>query len=225
MACGPGVMMDKDFPKDFLVIVPLLGSAIAITYDVGFFAGIGLPFFTFFTLTEHINFSLQALPIAVMIAVAIVIYLTSDFILEQRQRKVETLDTKKKWLRAGWAILIVGALLIFFYVFGVVSVAFFASGFLTAALIRWIRTSDPSKPILAAWTGIITLVIAFLVGFGVARSDLINRGTPVTLKTTEGVFKANLIRSGDRGVLLYLLDSNTVSLVRWDSVKEISGVR
>ena len=45
--------------KDLLVLVPLLASGLAISYDVGFFRGIGLGYFAFFTVSEHIVFALE----------------------------------------------------------------------------------------------------------------------------------------------------------------------
>jgi hypothetical protein len=44
---------------------PLFASSLAITYDVGFFVGIGISFFSFFSLTEHFVFALQSLPFAI----------------------------------------------------------------------------------------------------------------------------------------------------------------
>lgn len=40
---------------------PLLASSLAVTYDVGFFVGIGIGFFSFFSLSEHLVFALQSL--------------------------------------------------------------------------------------------------------------------------------------------------------------------
>jgi hypothetical protein len=51
---------------------PLLASSIAITYDVGFFSGVGIGFFTFFSLSEHFVFALQSFPFAIPIAMAII---------------------------------------------------------------------------------------------------------------------------------------------------------
>jgi hypothetical protein len=39
---------DFEIAKDLLFLVPLLGTALAITYDVGYFSGINLYFFSFF---------------------------------------------------------------------------------------------------------------------------------------------------------------------------------
>jgi hypothetical protein len=56
------------FDKELLIIIPLLGSAIAIVFDVGYFAGIDLSLFTIFSLNEHILFALAVFPEAIVVA-------------------------------------------------------------------------------------------------------------------------------------------------------------
>ncbi len=44
------------FLKDQLLLVPALGTALAIAYDVGYFNGVDISFFTLFSISEHIVF-------------------------------------------------------------------------------------------------------------------------------------------------------------------------
>jgi len=60
-------------PRELLVFVPLLGSALAVAFDVGYSTGLDLRFFTFFSLTEHITFALEALPFAFLWAAVLVV--------------------------------------------------------------------------------------------------------------------------------------------------------
>jgi hypothetical protein len=55
-------------PKDFVIYVPLFGSALAISWEIGSFVPIGGSAFGTFSLTEHIAFALQALPLAFVFA-------------------------------------------------------------------------------------------------------------------------------------------------------------
>jgi hypothetical protein len=55
-----------DIFKIITVIGPLTATSLAITHDVGFFVGIGIGFFSFFTLGEHIVFALQAIPVFIV---------------------------------------------------------------------------------------------------------------------------------------------------------------
>src|SRR6476660_1090273 len=54
-------------PKDFITLVPIFATALAIFYDVGYFYGFDINYFSFFTLNEHIVFALQALPVAILV--------------------------------------------------------------------------------------------------------------------------------------------------------------
>jgi hypothetical protein len=54
--------------KEFLVLLPLLLTTLAVTYDVAFFSGINIELFSFFSLSEHIVFALQATPLALFFA-------------------------------------------------------------------------------------------------------------------------------------------------------------
>jgi hypothetical protein len=51
----------------YIAYIPLLGAAVALTYDVGFFYAIGISFFTLFSLSEHIVFAIQAFPVALAV--------------------------------------------------------------------------------------------------------------------------------------------------------------
>jgi hypothetical protein len=64
-----GVVMEKSdgiavSARELLVALPILGTTLAITYDVGFFYGIDIGYFTLFSLAEHIVFALEAIPSA-----------------------------------------------------------------------------------------------------------------------------------------------------------------
>jgi hypothetical protein len=56
----PPSKIDEGFPKEALVLIPLIGSVLALTYDVGYFYGIDINFFTFFSVTEHLVFAIEA---------------------------------------------------------------------------------------------------------------------------------------------------------------------
>src|SRR5687768_16252981 len=49
------------------IVLPAAATLLAISYDVGYFIGIDLRFFTFFSLSEHIVFALVALPLIILL--------------------------------------------------------------------------------------------------------------------------------------------------------------
>jgi hypothetical protein len=57
--------------KDYFVFVPFVLSAGAVTFDLGYFYGIDIKFFTLFTLSEHLLFALEALPSVFVIALTV----------------------------------------------------------------------------------------------------------------------------------------------------------
>ena len=65
------------FTKDLVVAIPLIGTAIAISYDVGYFYGIDILLFTLFSIAEHIVFALEAAPFAFGGAVGLVAFIRS----------------------------------------------------------------------------------------------------------------------------------------------------
>jgi hypothetical protein len=65
-------MQSKLELKDVMIVVPALATAMAVTFDVGFFYGLGLRLFTLFSLSEHITFSIVAMPLALIAGLAVV---------------------------------------------------------------------------------------------------------------------------------------------------------
>ena len=58
--------------KDVAVIVPLIGSTLAISFEVGSFTPIIEGSFSLFSITEHIGFALSVLPIAIALSAIVV---------------------------------------------------------------------------------------------------------------------------------------------------------
>jgi hypothetical protein len=56
--------------KDALIVIPFLASALALTWEVGYFTRIKGGAFGLFSIAEHLTFALQALPIALAVTTA-----------------------------------------------------------------------------------------------------------------------------------------------------------
>lgn len=80
--------------KDLIVAIPLLVTAIAATFDVGYFSGIDINYFTLFSLSEHLVFALEALPMALVVSALFVIGILEWDILTLRHKK--EIDPKKR---------------------------------------------------------------------------------------------------------------------------------
>src|ERR1700741_672755 len=57
--------------KDLLFALPIYGAALAITYDVGYFYGLDMGYFTMFSLAEHLVFAMQAIPFSLAFSLVI----------------------------------------------------------------------------------------------------------------------------------------------------------
>jgi len=80
--------------RELLIALPLFGTTLAITYDVGFFYGLDMAYFTMFSLAEHIVFALQATPVAFIAALSIPSsFLASQFGRAFRARRLATAST------------------------------------------------------------------------------------------------------------------------------------
>ena len=66
--------------KDALVALPFMGSAIAMSWEVGTFipiSGVGGGTFGLFSLSEHLSFAIEALPIGLVFAALLPIIFTA----------------------------------------------------------------------------------------------------------------------------------------------------
>jgi hypothetical protein len=68
----PNNNYEWQFQKEWLVLLPLLGSTLALTFDVGYFTALQINFFSFFSISEHIVFALEVLPAAIAASISII---------------------------------------------------------------------------------------------------------------------------------------------------------
>jgi hypothetical protein len=62
-------MEAKGLVDRIVTLAPVIGTVLAVTYDVGYFWGVDPAFFSMFS--EHLVFAAQAIPLAVVMTVAI----------------------------------------------------------------------------------------------------------------------------------------------------------
>jgi hypothetical protein len=211
--------------KELLVAIPFLGSAIAVAYDVGFFYGIDIHLFTLFSITEHITFALEALPFAMVIAGGALTAMrhTSPQPV-QRQKSPSLLVKIVAWTAlAGVGALLIGLLI---YLLSQTSFWFLAAGFVIFLLgVRTLNTNNITGVYL--WGSFCSLVVALAMLFGVdlGRISLADDMPTHTIRTTDGLLEVQLIRSGERGVLIHDPKTKQLTLIRWDVIQRITYQR
>jgi hypothetical protein len=56
--------------ENYFTYIPLLAAILALSIDVGFFYAFEINFFTLFSLSEHVLFALEVLPVAIIVLFA-----------------------------------------------------------------------------------------------------------------------------------------------------------
>jgi hypothetical protein len=238
-----------DWFKAFAVAGPLFASSLAVSYDVGFFYGAGIGFFTFFSLTEHIVFALQAIPFALVPAFTIVGLIavtwwgyhkivtdSRDAVEKARQMSPEERETflakLKRQVRRNNLIdpfvqgaLFVGALWLFIrhsYTGAFLVLVSQVIAKMVYPIDRW--DSKNFRYVIALFCVTAGWATAFSLGY--ERAEAILSSTAPTDKIfVEGKeLSARLIRGGERGVLFKSFGTGKPSFVRWEKITRIDAL-
>lgn len=217
--------------KELLILVPVLGSALAAIFDVGYFTAINISVFTLFSLNEHIVFALQNLPYALLFAFPLALALR-----RAPHRRID--DTIKKLDEKGFGwVTIIAAIACFAFIVALVIffpqpwmfVAAFIAGGLSGAAGR-----AQALAVRATYILIVVIIVTFIAGYSAARSYLqpdqseflgvFPMPMMTTVETTSGLkITGKLIRSGENGILMYDAEKKQVRLLRWQGVSEINS--
>ncbi|SRR5229473_281831 len=253
-------MTSDNVIKYLSVLVPLLATTLAVTYDVGFFLGTDIAFFTFFSFTEHLVFALQALPFvaftvaseaAWLFIIWLLYQLTQDKaailaqfdeqqrILEEEQQRIFEKEKKRileqdkkdhtrffKIIPYAIGVVLVSGLasLISHSYTGALSALFCSVAIWFAPNSIYILTTPIPRAIATAAVGAATLLFAFLLGYDRAYVLVTSKVPTETIYVDDKSIPVRLIRSGDKGVLFYSLDSKKVRLIRWEAIKSIEAI-
>ena len=97
-----GTTIDNEWSlKDLTVAVPFVASCFAFAFVVGYFYAFDIPWFAFFSFTEHLVFALRALPIAIGGSVG---FLVPNFTEERVKRFARILESNKSLIDDLWQL-------------------------------------------------------------------------------------------------------------------------
>jgi hypothetical protein len=219
--------------RDYLIFAPLIGGALAVVYDVGFFYELHSGFFTIFSLSEHIAFAIQAIPIAILLLVVGTIEASLLwFLLEwARPRSNDPKSTPERRARRVMVRRVMGTVSTTALVI-MIGYAFFTGRYLVATAsavtlftllpFLYLRSRDLLKLTLLLSTIVAIFCTSFSFGVIGADSILEGRAALSLVRTaggglTDGIF----VRTGERGVLLYLLGDKKFQVIPWNDIKDI----
>jgi hypothetical protein len=223
--------------KDFMVVIPLLGSAWAMSFGVGLFSAFGMSYIMMFTLSEHITAAIPSAAVALLFAI-----LAYGGVYTSRWRTKLT----SKWrawqiLRiVGWIIataIILGGACWIWRNFAGREIGLIASVVLiiTAGVIcLFLFASEYPAPVFIG-LAVATAVVAFLLGHISGSASMASKATAWEIvvgdkePAKESVpakeplkYKGSLLYAGVKGVLLVVPSINRTHYVRMELIKELS---
>jgi len=218
------------FSKDAFVLLPLIGTALAVIYEVGFFSGIGPFYFTMFSLAEHVVFALTFLPAAIFITVLFVVYVY--FLGDQAEKFIlKYIPRAQLWLHDS-----VRAIPLY-----VVTVAVFALNLYASPHTRYTMIAAAISLVALALAyrrsmftkfvcGLLAVVVcAFAFGHDAAEAFYGPLRPSVSMPVIEledgKQIPARIVRAGDSGVLFVDAAGAQMTLVRWSQIKQITSSR
>jgi len=219
--------------KDAFVFVPLVASGLAITWEIGFFTRVGGGAFSLFSLSEHVTFAVQALPIALAVSAILVAGVFQWDLMDRYARPL--LQTKGTSSRRRFAkgtnlfgLVTFTGLTVYYYFYGQSALtlviqlisATVCAGFLIS------RTAMFRPIVGGAFVLLSGFAIAFAAGFDRARSDIVSTRPLNSIrmgeKGKEGQTKSvRILRTGERGVLYFDTAERSFGLVPWDLIQHI----
>jgi hypothetical protein len=219
--------------KDIALLVPVLGSGMAMTYDSGYFWGLDIKMFTMFSFSEHVVFALEALPVAMLASLILAAFVIFGELGAQSGSRVT--NSEKLFSDNTTKVIKLIELHVIYLVFiglGAFEVAATNYAFGVAMLLLGVWSAlKLYVPALTNRTIVLQVVacfglllVSFAAGFELQNDDA-RRTTPSHLiKVGDKDLSGLVIRSGDKGLLFCQLKPKQLMFVKWDQVSSVSAV-
>jgi hypothetical protein len=216
--------------KDALVALPFVGSAVATSWEVGTFipiSGIGGGTFGLFSLSEHLLFAMKALPIGLVFAALLpIIFTAASKPLRRRPRLPGRADGRST--RIG---IRVGVTIFAFVGTGIAAWGIYERSSLilvvSFAVLALTATFALYPPAIVLWpkqlfvaVAAFAMATAMAVGIDHTRAILNFPGRHNVHAVINDTGKDIVVlRTGERGLLIYEADTRRFAFAKWDAVK------
>jgi hypothetical protein len=220
--------------EKFLPHISLLGVCVAITFDVGYFWGVDINFFTLFSLSEHTLFAVQALPYVIVILgfTFFIIFITLAYLdgfNRRRQRRVDagvSESSRRSLLRF---YLMRGAVVAWFlgsmawnYSTGSYRLLIWTAVILAFMVLLEFCSRDYLRSILIGAGTTISLVSAFLFGHFLGASYVSDANPIEEIIMKDGTERhIRIIHNGERGILYFDTGAKAVRFEQWDDLRSL----
>lgn len=216
-------------PKDLLIFVPIVGSALAISFEIGSFWPLGRSSFGIFSTGDHLTFALEALPAAFMFV------LFAGFIIFAVPVKRLSLVVRRHptlWWSTVVAVFLAPTLIfvLAWFVWPLLSpgprpLALLVASPVTSVLLYLIFLLDLDQPrdrsIIMFSVAICLVVSAFCVGSDFTRSALALL-RPSTITTDDSVTSLVVIRVNATALIGFDREKDQLVYIKGDRIKERS---
>jgi hypothetical protein len=227
--------------KDALIVIPFLASALALTWEVGYFVAIRGSAFGLFSIAEHLTFALEALPIALAMSMTGVLLLVDDRISKyvvvsaqptlKLERKLQSIRASVGFKTVFYPLSIVGALWFVIWYFALrldfILIMLGIGALLPYAVVTFVPRQLLLNPMILCGGILVVFIVAAGLGFNSARNQILS-GLPLNKikvgekgKDTETEISVRIMRTGERGVLYFDPVAQTFGLLPWDHVKRV----
>lgn len=220
--------MDKILgPKDALIFVPIAGTAIAVAFDVGYFWGVDINWFTFFSLSEHILFALEALPVGLVVGACVVLVCgvlpkIGGAGMQTNKAQRVTGARIRALLRRNIGEILIGLSGVVSFILGNYGDAIVSLALVVIMVCVRFVPLERRIYVLIPISVVLVLFIPFAAGRSIARNYISGTTVLHTLVTPEGNVEGRVVRSGDKGVLFVDTKMRTVELRKWDNIRSIT---
>ena len=225
--------MEAKSPIDRLAtLTPLLGTLLALIYDVGYFWGIDPAFFSMFSLSEHLVFASQAIPLAVLMTVSVLGGLA--WLLNYERSAVENggvptrmrpiVPARRRRIQKG---------IFWFFVIAVPLNGFFGNYeavflLLIVILIMWGVDIAPFERQLfvPGAVFIVGVTATFNIGVGVAHSQMRFSEPFHRIEYKSGASaEGRVLRAGERGFLIFDLATKRARYLQREDIRYVERLK
>jgi hypothetical protein len=229
--------------KDVFLVVPFFASALALTWEVGFFFRIKGGAFGLFSVAEHIMFALQALPIALSAVALFIMGSNASAVHRAISQAVAGIlpvsPQVYKLIRDGRApprFLFVVSLLVVLIAVGVTVYTsepgsarlfvFRTIGLAVGFGILWLINASRSW-VMVCLGVLFTFFLAFGIGAETAQHEIESKRPLNVLQIGEkgssqsSQMRVRILRTGERGILFFDPAGRSLGLLPWDMIRRM----
>jgi hypothetical protein len=194
-----------------LVLLPMIAGSVAVSYEVGFFSGIGMNYFYVFSLSEHLTFALADLPMALGIALVTLFSITWA-----GQYPTITLSLPLAFIFAC------GTIIAYYRPFD--NLAFPALLFVciggVGGLLASKKNVSPNHILFFVFVCVIS--VSLITGQAISAVLLGRAKSAYIIQMDNGEVRGLILRTGTNGVLIHELKASETRLIPWTRIRLIS---